>query len=209
MNDYRKSLKSVGIALAIVGAVSLNVLVVIAGILLCRGSLKTAQVVGFLSAFLLCGTIGIVLVSPFMVPPGLLWTYLRLHPWSAGAGLAIGVGLLGFLAWTYRILTTPAVLAAMDEAQIERKRLSRRPAAGFIAGALLVVILVAWSGLMLKGATAKQARTEARKKVGEGYTLFVSSLSMDSSFDDKTVVHAVVIAYNPHEIREVEVTWER
>lgn len=53
------------------------------------------------------------------------------------------------------------------------------------------------------------AKIEAQKKVGEGYKLAVSSININSNFNGKTNVHAVVTAYNEKEIKQVDVQFEK
>jgi hypothetical protein len=64
-------------------------------------------------------------------------------------------------------------------------------------------------GFMLRGGSAEHARAIARREVGPGYKFVVSSLNTYSSFGGKMVVSAAVIAYNPREIKKVQVSWER
>lgn len=222
--DYRNSLRTVGMVLIAVGALdiawmachiahgigyesSLNIFAVIAGILLCRGSLRAARVVALFAAFFLSGFLGVPLLLLLIVPPDLIWTYVRLRPLMVVETCLALAFILVLSAWVYRRLTAPAVLAAMDEQHIEYRRFTRRPSIGFIAGVVLVLALLAAGTVVLRGAAAERARAEARREVGEGYRLYVSSVSWFTS-GGKTTVEATVTAYNRDEIRTVEVSWE-
>ncbi len=77
MHDYRSSLRVVGVTLIVVGILDIgwmiwcvahrqsyssrfNIFAVIAGILLIRGGLRTANVVAFFSAFMLSSLVGVL-----------------------------------------------------------------------------------------------------------------------------------------------------
>lgn len=226
MNGYRKSLRTVGTVLIIVGVLdlgwmayciatlrsyssSLNIFAVIAGVLLRRGSLKTAVVVRFFSSFLVSGFVGALLGIVLMAPLDLVLTYLKLYP-LAGLGWTVFVTcVLLLLAWVYRQLTAPIVLAAVDEQRPYHKRWWRKPQAGFLAGAVLVVLVITGSlafHFLARGKTAERAKMEAKNQVGSGYKFFVRSLRWQW-LSGETTVRATVVAYNPRKIETVEVTW--
>ena len=227
MNDYRKSLRTVGTVLIIFGvldiavmvyciatgigyASSFNVFAVIAGIALRRGSLKAVRVVAFFAAFFLSGFVGILIVMPLIirVPLDFVMIYLKLHPLKAAGGVVYMTSALVLLAWVYRRLMAPEIVTAVAEQETGPVRPWGRPPAGFVVGALLVILMTGLLGLAMRGGSAERAKIEARKRVGRTYKLFVSSVSVSSSTGRKTVVRATVTAYNPHEIRTVELTWE-
>lgn len=221
--DYRKPLRTVGTVLIVVGILdilwmvyciragmgyqsSFNVFAVIAGILLRRGSLKVARGVAFLSALMLTGFSSLPLGIAAVLPPDLVWTYLRLRPLPvAGWLLAVGC-VVWLLAWVYQTLMTHAVLSAMDEKRIEYKRFMSRPSSGFIAGAALVILLVVLGKAIPGGENVERAEMVARNEVGEGYKFYVSSWSEHYSGSVR-VMTAEVTAYNEREIRELEVRW--
>ena len=136
MDDYRSSLRVVGISLIVIGVLdigwmawciahnqgyssSFNIFAIIAGILLVRGGLRTANIVAFFSAFILSTSVGMLLVSPFLMPFDLMFAYLRVHPVSFSVSLIIGFGVIVLLAWIYRRLTAP-VVATVIAAQYPR-----------------------------------------------------------------------------------------
>lgn len=224
MNDYRQSLRIVGIVLIIVGFLdigwmiyciangesyssSFNIFAVVAGILLVRGGLRTASVVAFFSAFMLSGFIGVLLVLPLIMPFDLVLAYLRVYPASFGGYLLLAVFILVLLGWIYSRLTAPLVAAAIVEKYPRYASFWRRPRNGFFVGALLVIVLVVGLGFMLHGVSAQRACAEAKLKVGNGYKFCVSDLSIQSS-GGRTHVAALVTAYNQKEIRKVEVDWD-
>jgi hypothetical protein len=151
MDDYRSSLKVVGIILIIVGFLdigwmiwcithgqgyssSFNIFAVIAGILLMRGSLRTANVVASFSAFFLSGLLGVVVIIPFLVPFDLVLAYLRVYPLYVMLGLFFFACTLVLLGWIYRRLTTPPILAAIAEEHPQCTKFWRRPSTGFLSG---------------------------------------------------------------------------
>jgi hypothetical protein len=224
MNDYRQSIRVVGIVLIVVGFLdigwmiyciangvsyssSFNIFAVIAGILLVRGGLRTANVVAFFSAFMLSGFIGGLLVLPLIMPFGLVQTYLRVYPASFSIYSMLAVFILVLLGWIYGRLTAPLVTAAIVEKYPRYASFWRRPRNGFLVGALLVIVLVSGLGFMFHGASAQRACAEAKLKVGVGYKFCVSSMSMQSS-GGRTHVAALVTAYNQNEIKSVEVEWD-
>jgi hypothetical protein len=224
MDDYRLSLRVVGITLIVVGVLdigwmiwciahgqdyssSFNIFAVIAGILLVRGGLRTANVVAFFSAFLLSASIGALLVLPFLMPFDLVLAYLRVYPVTLSVSLLVAVFIIVFLGWIYRRLTAPPILEAIAQRHPRCTKFWRRPRTGFLAGILLVVIIGVTVSFMMPGATAKRAITEAKQKVGEGYKFHVSSWSMQSS-GGRSHYAAVVTAYSQKEIKEIPIEWD-
>ncbi len=224
MADYRSLLKTVGVSLIVIGILdigvmiysithgigyfsSFNIFAVVAGILLYRGSLKTARVVAWFSAFMLASSIGILLFAPFMVPHDLILAYLNLYPLSFWGRIILGICFLIFLRWIYRSLTNPTTLGAMEDAKIDHLSFWRKPSTGFIVGGLLSIIMVVSLSLLLRGEMVDQAKARAQFKTGAGYKFVVTSLRASSS-GGKTRVRSRLIAYNSNEIKQVEVDWE-
>jgi hypothetical protein len=224
MNDYRQSLRIVGIVLIVAGCLdigwmiyciangesyssSFNIFAVVAGILLIRGGLRTARVVAFLSAFMLSSFIGLFLIFPLIMPLDLMITYLRVYPASFGGCSLFAICVLVLLVWIYRRLTAPMVTAAFAEKYPLKTSFRWRPRNGFLIGALLVIVIVVALGFTLHGASAERACAEAKLKVGDGYKFCVSSLNMQSS-GGHTHVAAIVTAYNQFEIKKVGVQWD-
>ena len=230
MNDYRRSLRTVGMALIALGvfdfawdayrmagrgfALGLGTFAIIPGIILYWGSLLFARVAAFFAAFLVIGYLAFLLVAPFAlrIPLDLGLTYLRLRPLAVAQGALWMIGPAILSAWVYRRLTAPVMLAAMAEEGIGYKRLWQKPASGFIAGAALMIVLtVLYLTLdhpLMMGATVARAKIEARKKVGSGHEFFVSSWMRQYGPRGRASVRALVIAYNRHEIQDMKVTWD-
>lgn len=224
MDDYRQSMRVVGIVLTVVGILdigwmawciahqqnyssSFNIFAVVAGILLIRGSLRTANVVAFFSAFMLSAFVGGLVLSPLLVPLDLQFTQLRLEPVSFGLSTLFFMCVLFLLGWIYRRLTAPPIVAAIAERYPSFTRSWRRPRTGFYVGGILAVTLGIAIPLMMHGETADRAIAEARQKVGDHYKFHVSSWRGGSS-GGRSHYAAVVTAYNQNEIREIPVEWD-
>jgi len=225
VQDYRRSLRAVGTALIAFGLLdiafmvyciatvrsywsSFNIFAVIAGIYLRRGNLRGARVVALFSAFYLSGFVGVLVITPLIVPSALITLTVRLYPFLMVGSLLLVVGVLAFLAWVYRRLTAPAILAAMDREHINCRRLHRRPSLGFVVGGLLALLLLILLRAAFAGEDAARARSEARGQLGPGYKYWVSSLSTHFA-GGQTTVDATVIAYSSREVREVKVKWKQ
>ena len=185
---------------------SFNIFAVIAGIFLFRGSLTAARIVSWFAAFFIAAFTGILIVMPFLLPFDLVVIYIRLVPVRALATIVFIPIILAILVWIYRNLTSTIVREAMDRARINRASFWRNPDRGFWVGACLPLILAVFLKLFMGGNTGDEARKRAADQVGGGYTFYVKSLNMSSGSGGKHV-HAVVIAYNDHEIREIIVEW--
>lgn len=224
MNDYRQSLRVVGIVLIVVGCLdigwmiyciangqsyrsSFNIFAVVAGILLVRGGLRTARIVAYFSAFMLSCFIGLLVILPLIMPLGLILAQSRVHPAWFGSRSLSAVCVLVLVGWIYHRLTAPLVTAAFTEKYPLKTSFRWRPRNGFFMGALLVIVMVVVQGFMLHGASAERACAEAKLKAGDGYKFCVSSLNMHSS-GGHTHVAAVVTAYNQNEIKNVKVQWD-
>ena len=223
MENYRPSLRVVGIALIIVGVLdigfmiyclatdtgyssSFNIFAVIAGILLVKGGLKTANIVAFFSALMLSCFVGLFLVFPLLMPFDLMLTYLRIYPIASVGAFLLAACSLVFFGWIYRRLTVPLILAAIVEQHPRLGSFWRRPRTGFLAGALLIVVVTVFLSLMTNGESAKRATMKAKLKVGDGYKFYVHSLSIQSK-GARTHVAAGVTAYNQKEIKQVDIEW--
>jgi hypothetical protein len=225
VDDYRPSLKVVGVVLIAVGVIdiswmisciihgvsyssSFNIFAVIAGILLVRGGLRTANITAFFSALMLSASVGIFFVSPLFMPIGLILTYWRLFPYSSLCNLLLHIGILVLLVWIYRRLTKPAVMVAIAERYPRWTSWWRRPRTGFFVGGILVVILVTALRFMLHGTAADRAIAEAKHQLGEDYKFYVTQLNVFTS-GGRTRASALVTAYNEREIKTIPVAWDQ
>jgi hypothetical protein len=177
---------------------SLNIFAVVAGIFLVRQSLKAAQYVSFFAAFLLSGLGLGAMLLPWLQPFDLLAMQFRLHPIGAFAWIAVSVGVLAFVYWVYRNLTSPAVMEARRAAGIHTKV----PVGAFVLGCVLAVGMFGLLFAINHSDMAEKAVSMAREKTGPGYRYHVTSMQWAGESG-----RAVVTAYNPWLIKDVEVEW--
>jgi hypothetical protein len=215
MGDSSNPFRKAGIALLIVGLIdigvmaycianeisyssSFNIFAIIAGVLLIRGGVKTAGVVRWFSAFLIVSFIGLLILSPFITPFGLLLTQFRLNALATVASFAFGLALIALLIWVHRQLSTPEFLSLLAQAGLK----IGKPKSAFIAGGLLLVLMVGLSAGLMNGESAQKAKALAQEQLGPDFQYHVSSMSTSGNSG-----HADVTAYTDKEIRNVQVEW--
>lgn len=218
--QYAPFLKRVGGVLLVVGLIdiaamiycianrmsyssSFNIFAVVAGILLIRGSLRTASIVRWFALFMLSAFVALLVVLPFMQPASLMLTQLRLSPGTSFAIAAVMVFVLSLLFWVEKELGHQPVQAACASAGLKQRDM-RIPVA---VGVGLVVVMGVFIVFLLEGESAGRAKSLAAQKVGPGYHLHVSSLSIAMN-DRGTSFSGVVTAWNDNEIRNIPVHWE-
>lgn len=216
-DDWRASLRTVGTVFIIIGVLDigymmyciarwqnyssgLNISAVIAGVLLRRGSLRTAWWVTFFSAM----GLGVALLIPIIlvqVPRDLILTYVRLRLDPAVIGVVAVFAAVTFLVWTYRRLTAPAVRAAMEEHAVRCGRGFRRPSLGLAVGAVLVLALT-----LALSPYREPAKKRAQAQLDDDYKYFAYGLRISTGARAKTV-SADIVAYNDDEIKQLTLTW--
>jgi len=218
--SYLAILKRVGAVLVLIGLLdigvmvycivhrisyrsSLNLFAVIAGILLLRGSLRTAATVRWFGVFLLSACIATLFAWPAVQPIDLTLTKIRLNPGGFIADVAFVLLLLALFYWVITELGREPVQLASDRAGIKRRNM-RFPVG---VGIALVIGLGALLHVFLGGESAEHAKSMAEKLVGPGYRLHVSSMRVSTSGHTQSV-SGVVTAWNDKEIREIAVHWE-
>ena len=217
---YRPILTRVGAILVVVGSIdiawmiyciihkipyrsSLNLFAVIAGLLLVRGSLRTAATVRWFGIFFLTAGIAILIAWPAIEPLDLTLTRIRLNPVGFAAGAVWVAFIFALLFWVIMELGREAVQVAIDSAGLKRRDM-RLPAA---LGGALVIALAVLSGVFLRGASAQHAKSMATEQVGSGYKFHVNSLRT-SSVGDSESTSGVVTAWNDKEVRDIPVHWQ-
>jgi hypothetical protein len=177
---------------------------VAAGVLVGRGSLRTALWLRWCAALWLAAGLSLLFFLPLMQPFSLTFAQLRLGQgpsplWLAGA--VLGVGLMAWLVWQ---LGRAPIQAAWGPAGLAPRDL-RIPSA---AGVGLVLALGVFVVAMRVGAPAQQARALAEQAVGDGYRFHIVRLRREPVATG-TRVTAVVTAWNESEIRRIPVQWEQ
>ncbi len=182
---------------------SFNLIAVIAGIFLLRGSVRAASIVRWFAVFMLAGFLTLVFAWPFLQPIDLTLTQVRLNPLSAVASLGVISVLLALLFWLYRELGQASIQAACAAAG-RKDRDMRIPAA---AGVGVVVLLAIFMAILLGSELVSKAKSMAEQQLGATYRYHVSSLNIMTN-GQSTFVTGVVTAWNEKEIRQVPVKWE-
>lgn len=224
MEEPLRIMKKVGRVLLIVGLVDaaamiycilnripyasgFNILALIAALFLFRGSLKATRVIALFAGLYIAVFSGAFVIVPVVLPWGFIRVLFHLHPIMGLFLLPVLLGTIGLSAWVYRSLTSPSVRAAMEEAGVNLRRPWRRPAAGIVFGAAIILLLAVVLPLALNGKTGQEAKARAAAQVGPGYRFFVSDIEESYSSSGKEV-HATVTAYNDRVIREVQLEWK-
>lgn len=225
MKDYREILRRVGRILIVTGVIdilhavycfatgrnilfSFNILLIISGFFILKGSLKAVRIVSWLLAFLIAFSFGsVIIVMPFRFPFDLLITFIKLEPIrSLTSFVFIPAVTIILLIWMYRELRSQAVLTALDEAEINYTSFWRKPSRGFWIGSFLILLSFVAIFFLMRGSTAGQVKQRATSQIGEEYKFCIKSLNISYGPKGKNI-HAVVIAYNDNEIKNAVVEW--
>ena len=211
INPFRKA----GIALLIIGIIdigvmafcivnklsyssSFNIFAVIAGIFLIRGGVKTARAVRWLSIFFVAAFIGFLVLSPFIIPFGLLLTTLKLNTLTMVSSFLSGLVFIAVLIWIHLQLSTPESLERLAQAGFK----TGKPKSAYLAGGALVTVLITLLFGLMNGASAQKAKALAQEQLGPGFQYHVSSMSTSGNSGS-----ADVTAYSDKEIYRVQVQW--
>jgi hypothetical protein len=184
-------------------ASSFNIFAVIAGLLLRRGSLRTAAWVQWYAVFMLAVFTAMLLAWPLVQPLALSLAQLRLATVHSLAAVLLLAGVMALLVWLARQLGGEAMQRAWSGAGQPLRDL-RVPALLGAGGVLLLVALLAW---WHGGETAQQAVEMAERQLGSGYRFHVSDIDTWPHGDGKSIV-ATVIAWNAAEVKELVVRWD-
>jgi hypothetical protein len=217
MTEYLKILKHVGWTLVVIGVLdigfmvycivnqisyssSLNIFAVIAGILLLRGSLGTARIVTWFSAFVLAGLVlGSFIVFPWLRPLDYWLLTFRGDPLGFLLSIVVGVALLFWLFWVYKKLRSPIVM----EARAAAGHRVGVPRSAFLSGSAIAIFMAVLLQLTLKGDSAEKALLLAAQQHGSQYKYFVSGINWTGHH-----ISARLTAYNDKESKEIRIEWE-
>lgn len=181
---------------------SLNVFAVVAGVLLWRGNLRAASAVRWLALFFLAALLSASLLSPLLLPLGLIATYLQVNPVAFMGSLGVFSVALLLFGWLTKQLSAEPIKTARLAAG-RRQRDARIPLA---AGGVLAVVLAAVSFSVQRSESAERAVHEARVKLGDDYNFHVSSISYRTN-SEGTLVSGVVTAWKSGTVKELPFQW--
>jgi len=217
--DYRSILRRVGSVLIVVGLIdigallyciankisyssSLNVFAVIAGVLIYRGSLRTASYVCWFSLLMFAAFISVLVIVPFFVPIGLMLAAFRQYPVQCAVWFAFTATFLALLYWVKKQLSKNVIRTAMVSGGIKQR--SARMAV--VIGVGFATFLGAATMFTWRSESAQHAVAMVEARVGPGHRFFVSSMHI-SETANRSSVWATVIAWNDTEIKTVPVHW--
>ncbi len=218
-SDHPPLLKKAGLVLVIVGLLdiglmiyaiasrvsyssSLNVFAVVAGAFLLRGNLRAASAVRWLALFFLASLVSVSVVSPFLLPLGLLATYVQVSPLSSVGSLGVFAVALLLFGWLAKQLSAEPIKAARLAAG-RRERDARVP---LLLGVGLAVVLAGVNLTVQRSDSAARAINEARAQLGADYEFHVSSINYRSN-SEGTVVSGVVTAWKSGVIKDLPFQW--
>ena len=213
MEEHKIILKKVGVALLVVGlfdigvmvycivnklsySSSFNVFAVIAGILLWRGSIKTARVVEWFGSFMFMGFIGIILAFMVVEPFSLKVARFNVEPMYTTASYLFAFVAIAFIFWMTRELSKEPILEARKVAGLS----VGKPVLAYALGGLLATGLafaMYWSN---HGDSGRLVKAKANEVYGDSYKIYVSGMNWAGSS-----VSAQMLAFNELEILQFAV----
>ncbi|TCS35702.1 hypothetical protein [Reinekea marinisedimentorum] len=214
MNTTENPFKKIGYALIVIGIVdilfmiycisnrinyssSFNIFAVISGILLVKGSVRTARFLRVATGFLVASFLGMFIVSPFLQPLDLTMLNLKLNTFKVIGQYLISAALLAILIWVHLSLSGKQVLSALAEAGYK----TGRPKIAYGLGLGFVVLMTIMMNFFL--VEEKQMAIElAKQNAGETMKGHVSSISVSG---DRGA--ATVILYDDSSKNYVTVDW--
>ncbi|BAY89926.1 MULTISPECIES: hypothetical protein [unclassified Tolypothrix] len=218
MHYYRAILKQVGIVLIAMGMLDLmymvyrvftvgsnasdqsysspGILIVVAGVYLIRGSLRTANIVRWIAAFGIASGLGSILMRSFSTPIALLTLEFRLEPSGFSMWYLSRIVETAVAYWIYRQLSAAPVMSVSRNSSLAVSI----PKQAFFLGAGLTVLMPILLYITGDGLLGRKAVTLARAKYGTSYNYHVTALRWSSKN-----VSANITAYNDKEIKTVRV----
>ncbi|MBS7458655.1 hypothetical protein [Coralloluteibacterium stylophorae] len=181
------------------GALLVNAVGAVLGLLLVRGHLGAARAAAWYAAFGIAFAVAAYLVFLPVLKPLAVWMWeLRLEFAGTGGALLRGAVNLAALVWVYRCLRGPRVLAARRDAG----RGSAPPRSGFVLGAVLVVAIAGFVHHSRSGARHEQAAEVARERFGPDKRYHVRYVTRAHNGN-----HAIVFVYDDTQARNEQVSW--
>ncbi len=215
MREINHTFRKTGIVLLVIGIIdiavmiycisnkisyssSFNVFAVIAGFLLIKGSVKTARIVRWVSAFFIVAFCGMIILYPFTYPIDLITLQIKLNPVGILISFGFGFIFIAILGWLYIQLSNPESMSLMKDAGYK----IGKPKIAIISGLSVVVLGFVFTYLFQSGESAAKAITLAQEKLGGNFKYHVSSISVSGNKG-----HAVVAAYDKDTIKYIDIQW--
>ena len=177
---------------------SLNIFAVIAGILLIKGSIKTARIVRWFSAFFLT-IIPVMLVSyPITTPFALLAIQIKTNITTILLTLPFTLLMIYFLYWVYKQLSNQESLAELSAAGYK----TETPKSIYYISGVFFIFALALSFFMKHSETSDKAILLAKEQYGDNYQYHLSGFQLQGDHGSATIK-----AYNNNEVKNVNVKW--
>jgi hypothetical protein len=177
-----------------------GILILVAGVYLMRGSLRTANIVRWVAAFWIANGIGSILMRTCSTPFALLTLEFRLNPNEFSIWYLSRIVETAVTYWIYRQLSAEPIVSA----SINSGQKVSIPKQGFFLGAALTLLMPMLLYIMGDGVLGRKALNLARTKYGEGYKYHLTALDRSRSMSGETI-SAKIAAYNDKEIKTVRV----
>jgi hypothetical protein len=222
MHHYRAILKQVGIVSIAIGILDLmymvyrvsanlgqsldgsysspGILIVVAGVYLMRGSLRTANIVRWVAAFWIANGIGSILMRSCSTPFDLLMLEFHLNPHEFSMWYLSRIMETAVTYWMYRQLSAEPVISA----SLNSGHKVSIPKQAFFLGAALTVLMPILLYITGDGVLGRKALDLARAKYGEGYKYHLTALHRSRGMSGEKI-SAKIAAYNDREIKTVRV----
>lgn len=190
-------------AMAHSSSISVDMVVFIFGILLCRGALRAASAVRWIAWLSLPATLLMAPAFLAVQPFDLTLTELRLYPVASLAATTLTVGYAVLALWVIRELGSAPVL----EARAAAGRPVRNMRIPLALGLVFCMAAFGFMMQMLGGRPAARAEAIAAAQLGAGYRYHVDKMNWISG-GGVTAVNASVVAWNRNAVVNVPVYWK-
>lgn len=192
-----------GIVAAPRGTVKFEILGLIIGVLILKGSARAIAVVRWI-ALLSAGAILLEPIKPFVLEPAqFILVQLRLHSMELASSYVPSLLSVAMVVATAVGLSHPAVLRAQASAG-QKVRSARIPLALGLAIAFVACFL---EYRFLTGEEAQRASRTAAEQYGPRFQYFTNSIQFQLGTPKR--VHATVQAWNENEILVIPVEWRK
>ena len=177
---------------------SFNIFAVIAGILLIKGSVKTARIIRWVSAFFVIAFVCMAILFPISIPIELTITQIKLNPIGMLGSYAFSIVFIIVLAWIYRQLSSTKSLELLKQHGYK----TGKPKSAVYAALSFMVLGIVLFLFIYNSDSANKAIELAKEQQGTNYKYHINSLNMSNGHGS-----AVVTAYNSTEIKNIQVQW--
>ena len=175
---------------------SFNIFAVIAGILLIKGSIKTARVVSWFTGFMLVAFIAVFFVMLFIEPIGLKIVTFKLNPIGMTISILLTIALVIFIFWIHLELEKQPAIEARKTVGLS----TDKPKFVYMLGGFLAIGLGIILYLSSYGESGQLVKDKALEVYGDEYKYHVSAMNWFGksvsaqlyAFNDNEIIHLYV-----------------